>query len=238
MNEKIKSAKISETKIKQFGEKIKQREEIKLGIKKLKEECKEEKKLLDTQIENLERKTEKMNDEENTQIFEEIDKNYNNEYEKLLYKKKDLFNQNKIINLLTRKIQVFPSKLELIQYQKRFSELYEQINNVSEKSRKLLNEINSNDEVIKLLNQKLDIFVQLKESYKASKSKKDKETFKETLNSVLSSLTESLTKNSERLKNHTKNLEEKSTRLNELQIYENKYMKLIKEYSKEFNKFK
>ena len=58
----------------------------------------------------------------------------------------NLFEQNKIINLLTRKIQVHPSKLELIQYQKRFQELYDQVNRVSEKSRTLLSEINCREE--------------------------------------------------------------------------------------------
>lgn len=138
-----------------IGEKIKQRDEIKESITKFKKECLEEKNILEGQIENLEKKTEKMNDEDNSQVFEEIDRNYNMEYERLLDKKKDLFEQNKIINLLTRKIQIFPSKLELIQYQKRFQELYDQINALLEKLKNLLNQVNSKEEVKKLLNQKV-----------------------------------------------------------------------------------
>jgi len=157
LNEKIKAAKISAEKMEIFGDKIKTRDEIKENISKFKKECLEEKINFEKQIENLEKKTEKMNDEDNCQIFEEIDINYNQEYEKLLERKKDLFEQNKIINLLTRKIQVFPSKLELIQYQKRFQELYDQINNVLEKSKNLLNEVNSKEEVRKLLNQKVNL---------------------------------------------------------------------------------
>lgn len=237
LNEKIKSAKISEQKMQIIGDKIRQKEELKQAISKFKKDCLEEKKSYDTQLENLERKIEKMNDSENTQVFDEIDKNYQQEYERMVIKKKDLFDQNKIINLLTRKIQVFPSKLELIQYQKRFQELYDQINHVSEKSRKILNEINSSDEVIKLLSQKLEMFVQLREAYKNSKSKKDKENFKESLNSLLESLSESLKRNSERIKNLSKMIDENQSKLNELQTYENRYMKLIKEYNKEYNKF-
>ncbi len=237
LNQKIKTAKISEEKMRLIGEKIRHKEDLKLAITKFKKDCLEEKKSYDVQLENLERKIEKMNDSENTQVFDEIDRNYQQEYEKMVVKKKDLFEQNKIINLLTRKIQVFPSKLELIQYQKRFQELYDQINNVSEKSRKILNEINSSDEVIKLLTQKLEMFVQLREAYKSSKSKKDKENFKESLNNVLESLGESLKRNAERIKTLSKNIEENQGKLNELQMYENKYMKLIKEYNKEYNKF-
>ncbi len=114
---------------------------------KFKKECLEEKKVYDTQLKNLERKLEKLHDSENEQIFGEIDRNYQEEVENLIITKKDLLEQNKIINLLSRKIQVFPSKLELIQYQKRFQELYEQINTISEKSRNLLNEINAREEI-------------------------------------------------------------------------------------------
>jgi len=219
-----------------IGEKIKQREDLKQSITKFKKECIEEKMKYDNQIEVLEKKVSKMQDEENTQVFEEIDKNYQSEYHRLLIKKKDLFDQNKIINLLTRKIQVFPSKLELIQYQKRFQELYDQINHISENSKNIMNDLNSKEEVLKLLRQKLEIFVQLREGYKQCKSKKDKENFKESLKGVMDPLTESVSKSKARLKTMNKEIEENQTKLNELQIYENKYMKMIKEYTREYNK--
>lgn len=138
-----------------ISDQIRKREQIKTGIQKLKKECLEEKKLYETQVDNLEKKFKKLSDKENSELFNEIDKNYQLEYEKLLLKKKDLFEQNKIINLLTRKIQVYPSKLELIQYQKRFQELYDQVNKVSDKSKTLLSEINCREEIKKLLNQKV-----------------------------------------------------------------------------------
>jgi hypothetical protein len=141
--------------MKKIGDNIKHKEELKSGITKFKKDCLEEKKLYDTQLEILEKKVSKLADSENTQVFEEIDRNYQNEYEKLLLKKKDLFEQNKIINLLTRKIQVCPSKLELIQYQRRFQELYDQINQISEKSKKILNDLNSKEEIKRLLGQKV-----------------------------------------------------------------------------------
>ncbi len=234
---KVKSAKISEDKMKFYGEKIKQREDLKIAITKFKKDCLEEKKVYDNQLSNYEKKIQKMNDSENTSVFEEIDRNYHNEYEKLLIKKKDLFEQNKIINLLTRKIQVFPSKLELLQYQKRFGELYDGMNNVSEISRKIMNEINSKEEVMSLLNQKLEMFISLRDAYKSSKSKKEKEAYKVNVDSIMLSLTESLKKNVDRLKGLSKSIEDQSEKLNELQLYENKYMKLIKEYNKEYNKF-
>ncbi len=216
---------------------IKQREDFKHSITKFKKDCLEEKTSYDNQIQILEKKIAKMSDAENSQVFDEIDKSYQTEYQKMLIKKKDLFDQNKIINLLTRKIQVFPSKLELIQYQKRFQELYDQINHISEKSKNIMNGLNSKEEVLKLLNQKLEIFVQLREGYKQCKSKKDKESFKESLQGVMDSLTESISKSKARLRQMNKQIEENQAKLNELQLYENKYMKLIKDYTREYNKY-
>jgi hypothetical protein len=140
-----------------ISDQIKRRDNFKIEMQKMKKECLEEKKAFESQVENLEKKYNKLSDKENSELFNEIDKNYQAEYDKLLLKKKDLFEQNKIINLLTRKIQVYPSKLELIQYQKRFQELYDQINKVSEKSKIYLSEINCREEIKRLVNQKVSL---------------------------------------------------------------------------------
>lgn len=158
LENKFKESKISETKMRNIEENLKQKEELKQTISKFKKECLEEKQIYESQLEILERKVQKMSDSDNMQVFEEIDKNYTNEYERLLNKKKELSEQNKIINLLTRKIQVCPSKLELLQYQKRFQELYDQINSISEKSKNMLNDLNSKEEVKKLLHHKVSLF--------------------------------------------------------------------------------
>lgn len=78
--------------------------------------------------------------------------------------------------------------------------------------------------------------MQLKDCFKNTKTKKDKEAFKVNLVNVLESLNEMIVRSNERLKDLNKNLEKSKTKLNELQLYENKYMKLIKEYNKEFNR--
>ena len=43
-------------------------------------------------------------------------------------------------------------------------------------------------------------------------------------------------RSNEKIKEINNNLDSRKSKLNELQLYENKYMKLIKEYNKEFNK--
>lgn len=80
--------------------------------------------------------------------------------------------------------------------------------------------------------------MQLKDCFKNTKSKKDKEAFKVNLVNVMESLDEMIKRSNDKLKDLNKNLEQSKNKLNELQMYENKYMKLIKEYNKEFNRNK
>jgi len=54
----------------------------------------------------------------------------------------------------------------------------------------------------------------------------------------MESLDEMIKRSNDKLKDLNKSLDFSKNKLNELQMYENKYMKLIKEYNKEFNRNK
>ena len=235
--QKVKEEKLSEEKLEFLSEKNKQKEELKNMISKFKKDCMAEKKIYDVKLENYKNKIDKLNSTENEAVFNEIDVNYNEELNKNLQRKKDLFEQNKVINRLTRKIQLYPSKLEIIQYQKRFQELYDQINTVSEKSKKILGDYNSKNEVISLLAQKQEVFIELKTMYRNIKKKHEKEDFKITLNNVYNTLVESLTKSGNKINEMSKDIDNNNKTLNDLRLYESNYMKLIKEYNKEYNKY-
>ena len=234
--QKVKEEQLSEEKLAFLSEKNKRKEELKANISKFKKECLAEKKLYDAQLENYQNKINKLNDSENIAVFNEIDTNYNAELQRNTEKKKDLFNQNKIINMLTRKIQLYPSKLEIIQYQKRFLELYEQMNKVSEKSTKILGENHSKSQVVKLLEQKKGVFEDLKNIYQGLKQK-DKDKFKVTLNNVYQGLVPSLTGSTKRLKELIENIDKNQKQLNDFRLHESNYLRLIKEYNKEYNKY-
>ena len=234
--QKVKEEKLSEEKLAFLAEKNKRKEELKTNISKFKKECIAEKKVFDSQLENYQKKVEKLNDSENIAVFNEIDTNYNAELQKNTEKKRDLFDQNKIINMLTRKIQLYPSKLEIIQYQKRFQELYDQINKISEKSSKLLGENHSKSQVIALLKQKKTVFEDLMNIYKGLKPK-EKDKFKATLNDVTQSLGPSLTNSSNKLKELVENIDKNQKQLNDYRLHESNYLRLIKEYNKEYNKY-
>jgi hypothetical protein len=234
--QKIKDEQINEEKLAFLAEKNKRKEELKANISKFKKECLAERKLFDAQLESYQKKIEKLNDSENIALFNEIDTNYNAEMQKNTAKKLDLFEQNKLINKLTRKIQLFPSKLEIIQYQKRFQELYEQINKVSEKSKKILGENNSKSQVIALLQQKEQVFTDLRTMYQGLKPK-DKDKFKNTLLNVADGLAPSLNNSNTKLKELFEGIDKNQKQLNDFRLHEANYLRLIKEYNKEYNKY-
>jgi hypothetical protein len=234
--QRVKEEQLSEEKLAFLSEKNKRKEELKANINKYKKDCLAEKKLYDAQLENYQKKIEKLNDSENIAVFNEIDTNYNAEMAKNTAKKKDLFDQNKIINMLTRKIQLYPSKLEIIQYQKRFQELYEQINKVSEKSNKILGENNSKSQVIALLQQKESVFVDLRKMYQGLKPK-EKDKFKITLNNVADGLAPSLNNSKNKLQELYESIDKNQKKLNDFRLHEANYLRLIKEYNKEYNKY-
>ena len=234
--QKVKEEQINEEQLVFLAEKNKRKEELKSNISKFKKECLAEKKILDAQLENYQKKIEQLNDSENIAVFNEIDTNYNAELQKNTEKKKDLFNQNKVINMLTRKIQLYPSKLEIIQYQKRFQELYEQINKVSEKSNKILGENNSKAQVIGLLQQKETTFIDLRNLYQSLKPK-EKDKFKNTLKNVEDNLAPSLNNSNKKLKELLEGIDRNQKQLNDYRLHESNYLKLIKEYNKEYNKY-
>ena len=235
--QKVKEEKLSEEKLKFLSQKNKEKEELKTAISRFKKDCLDEKKKYDAQLENYEKKIAKLNDEENLQLFNEIDTSYNAELEKNLKTMKELFEKNKEINKLTRNIQLYPSKLEIIQYQKRFQELYDQINNVSEKSMKIIGESNSKNGVVTLLERRLNDFMELRNLYKTLKNKREKEDFKVTLLNAFQNLVESIIRSTEKLADLTKDIDDNQKQLNDLQLYELNYMKLIKEYNKEYNRY-
>ena len=237
ITQRIKEEKLNEQKLKFLSEKNKQKEELQANITKFKKDCRDEKKMYDAQLENYEKKIEKLNDEQNLQLFNEIDASYNAELEKNIEIKKELFEQNKEINKLTRKIQLYPSKLEIIQYQKRFKELFNQINSVSEINKQILGQSNSKQQVVDLLTRRLEEFEQLRDYYKSLKKKHDKEDFKRHLDQAHDALIPAIEKSSDRLREILKDIDDNQIKVSDYQSFELRYMKMVKEYNKEYNKY-
>lgn len=95
------------------------------------------------ELDKVEKKWSQINSKEGNEIIQQIDEGYEEEYKKLLAKKAELAEKNKMIAKLQRKIEQCPSKTELTQYIYRFTELYEQVNRRNEEYKKYINLYNT-----------------------------------------------------------------------------------------------
>lgn len=237
LNEKVLTSKnFSKEQFEKVASKIEYKENLKEDIVKYKQHIKQEKMIIDLKLENVEKKKIKMGDESNLNTLKEIDESYNDEMTNLINKKKALFEENKVINMLTRKIQVYPSKLELLQFQKRFEELYDQINLISERNREMINEINSKEEVSNLLNQKKQTFQSLLKVYSEMKSVKEKESLKNSIVPILNEINDIVDKTNKKCEGLSHEFNSIKNENLKLQEYEQNYMRLVKEYNYEYNK--
>ena len=130
-------------------------EEYKSQKNKLKKDYKAEKDKLESELEKVKDRLDKLGSEESKEILDAIDENYEEEYRKLLAKKEELAQKNKIISMLQRRIEQCPSRTELTQYQHRFYELYDQVNRRNEEAKKYISLFNTLTETKKICEQQV-----------------------------------------------------------------------------------
>ena len=128
-------------------QKVYRKDQLKTDIKEFKKRCREERDRLEEELERIRKKNEELEKEEHAKILKSIEDKYNKEYDKLMERKKKIAEQNRQITALQRKIENCPSKIELSQYHKRFTELYESINDKFEENRKYVSLFNTKEEV-------------------------------------------------------------------------------------------
>jgi hypothetical protein len=80
----------------------------------------------------------------------QIDQEFEEEHNKLLEKRKLVAEQNRSINVVQRKIENCPSKIEITQFHKRLVELFENMNLKAEENRRYINLFNTVQETKKL----------------------------------------------------------------------------------------
>ena len=76
----------------------------------------------------------------------------------------------------------------------------------------------------------------MKKLYQGLKPK-EKDKFKLTINNISQGLVPSLTGSSNKLKELIENTDKNQKQLNEFRLHESNYLRLIKEYNKEYNKY-
>jgi len=130
---------------------IEERNRLKKESKELKKECKEKKLNLDMELEKVKKHNEELVKKEHAEILKKIDDKYEAEYSKLFERRKKIAEQNRSITVLQRKIENCPSKIELQQYHKWFTELFESINQKFEENKRYVSVYNTKETVKQLM---------------------------------------------------------------------------------------
>jgi hypothetical protein len=116
-------------------------------------------------------------DEDVADWYEKVDKTYEDVNARYQQARVMLSEKNREVAVLQRRLENTPSKTEMLQYQRRFAELYDLINLKLEENKKFYNSYNSLLEVRRLIGLQVDLLSSYQQGYKQCKKKSDKENF-------------------------------------------------------------
>jgi hypothetical protein len=154
----------------------------------LKKKCKEEKKRLDQELEKMKQRRADLDQAEHARVLAEIDAEFDAENQKLVEQKKLNAVENRKINIIQRKIENCPSKIEITQFHKRLVELFDNMNLKAEENRKYINLYNTVQETKRLFGQQKKYLHEINASYRACKGKKEKEQLKNNIQATLAAI--------------------------------------------------
>ena len=133
--------------------------------------------------------------------------------------------------ILQRKLESKPSQTEMTQYQRRFVELYEQINIKVEESRRFYASYNSLIEVRNLLESEIATLDSFQQGFKQSKKKSEKESFAESVTGGIMQVAEKTKKAQEKQRQLQETLKELEKKYKSLEEVERSYYQMVKEFN-------
>ena len=125
---------------------------------------------------------------EQSQVLAQIDAEFDEEHAKLIEQRKKVAIENRNINIVQRKIENCPSKIEITQFHKRLVELFDNMNLKAEENRKYINLYNTVMETQRLFQQEKKYINEINESYKNCKAKKEKEGLSTNIKAVVQAI--------------------------------------------------
>ena len=216
--------------------KVNKVEQLKKDKAQITSEYRKEKDSIESEMKAIDEKYSSLAKGEGKKLLLTIDANYDEEYNKLQQKKKELAEQSKSISILQRKIEQCPSKTELAQYMHRFCDLYNEVNWRNEESKKYLNLYNTLTDTLMMCNQNLKYLKESRDTYQSIKSKKDKETFLKKLGQLV----EYVFGNEKTMKNSIDKIqrekEQSDKMLEDMLTDERNYFRILNEFQKECSK--
>mmetsp|Transcript_52863 Transcript_52863/g.67798 ORF Transcript_52863/g.67798 Transcript_52863/m.67798 type:complete len:681 (-) Transcript_52863:262-2304(-) len=157
-----------------------------------------------------------------------------NKYDRL---RSFLAERNLSISTSSRLIDDIPTRTELIQYERRFTELYQQVALKLDENKKYFEMYNTLDETHRILTKEVTLINSITDNFDlAMKTKPTKEQFLTQLTGIIKSTDDSLNKQKIILKNKDNKLEVLTSQYQSLVDEQRRYFKAVKDFQEECNK--
>ncbi|XP_004589404.2 coiled-coil domain-containing protein 93 isoform X2 [Ochotona princeps] len=223
-------------------------ENLKSQEQEFKAHCREEMTRLQQEIENL--KAERAPDEKTLSSGEppgapnlarthneDLDRQYNMEKEKLYKIRLLQARRNREIAILHRKIDEVPSRAELIQYQKRFIELYRQISAVHKETKQFFTLYNTLDDKKVYLEKEISLLNSIHENFsQAMASTAARDQFLRQMEQIVEGIKQSRMKMEKKKQENKMRRDQLNDQYLELLEKQRLYFKTVKEFKEEGRK--
>ncbi|XP_008585048.1 PREDICTED: coiled-coil domain-containing protein 93 isoform X1 [Galeopterus variegatus] len=225
-------------------------ENLKSQEQEFKAHCREEMSRLQQEIENLKAERTPGGDEKTlssgqthdalTYMIahnEELDRRYNMEKEKLYKIRLLQARRNREIAILHRKIDEVPSRAELIQYQKRFIELYRQISAVHKETKQFFTLYNTLDDKKVYLEKEISLLNSIHENFsQAMASPASRDQFLRQMEQIVEGIKQSKMKMEKKKQENKMRRDQLNDQYLELLEKQRLYFKTVKEFKEEGRK--
>uniref|UniRef100_A0A452QLZ0 Coiled-coil domain-containing protein 93 n=1 Tax=Ursus americanus TaxID=9643 RepID=A0A452QLZ0_URSAM len=221
-------------------------ESLKSQEQEFKAHCREEMTRLQQEIENL--KAERVPEWRDTKILSfkrrhrrmnisYLDRRYNMEKEKLYKIRLLQARRNREIAILHRKIDEVPSRAELIQYQKRFIELYRQISAVHKETKQFFTLYNTLDDKKVYLEKEISLLNSIHENFsQAMASPTARDQFLRQMEQIVEGIKQSRMKMEKKKQENKMRRDQLNDQYLELLEKQRLYFKTVKEFKEEGRK--
>eukprot|EP01113_Clastostelium_recurvatum_P017725 TRINITY_DN2092_c0_g1_i2.p1 TRINITY_DN2092_c0_g1~~TRINITY_DN2092_c0_g1_i2.p1 ORF type:complete len:610 (-),score=212.75 TRINITY_DN2092_c0_g1_i2:101-1930(-) len=177
------------------------------------------------------------NDEEERERRQLVEETWNADTEKMKRVRGLLAKKNRDISQVERKIDDVPSRTELMQYQRQFVELYEQVASKLTETRQYYLSYNTLEDTRSVLAREVSILNSIHDNYKtAMASKASREKLIESMDSIVKGVLGNLEKEEGKLGREKKTADEISDRYMKLVEKERSYYKATREFQEECKK--
>ncbi|XP_023370558.1 coiled-coil domain-containing protein 93 isoform X2 [Otolemur garnettii] len=225
-------------------------ENLKSQEQEFKAHCREEMIRLQQEIENLKAERAPAGDEKSpssgepssvlTSMMthkEDLDRRYNMEKEKLYKIRLLQARRNREIAILHRKIDEVPSRAELIQYQKRFIELYRQISAVHKETKQFFTLYNTLDDKKVYLEKEISLLNSIHENFsQAMSSPASRDQFLRQMEQIVEGIKQSRMKMEKKKQENKMRRDQLNDQYLELLEKQRLYFKTVKEFKEEGRK--